>query len=313
MEFLNKNYVVAIGGTNIDIIGKSFQSIILDESNPSEINYSPGGVIRNIAENISLLKNECYLISVFGDDHFGNFIKTNSIDAGINIQNSLTVQKVQSSSYISVHNKNGEMFVALSNTDILDHLTPEFLEKKTQLITKASIIVIDANLSDKTLKYIFKKYSDKVIFADPVSVKKARKLKSYVNRIHALKPNTSETKILFNLEKIDKRSLKTISDTLTKKGIKRLLISLGQYGAISYNNGIIKNIFLPNTSVKNVTGAGDALLAGLIHGYLKNWSWDYSVIFSLAMANVSTQSSFTINKNITEKKIKKYIKDNKIK
>ena len=35
-------------------------------------------------------------------------------------------------------------------------------------------------------------------------------------------------------------------------------------------------------SVKNSNGAGDALMAGLVHGHLKDWSWDYTVKFAIS-------------------------------
>jgi len=75
MNNLKKDYIVAIGGSNVDILGKSNNKIVLNESNPSEIIITPGGVVRNIAENIVLLKNECHLITVFGNDDFGNYLK----------------------------------------------------------------------------------------------------------------------------------------------------------------------------------------------------------------------------------------------
>ena len=46
-----KNYAVAIGGSNIDILATPKCKIIPKDSNNSEISISPGGVVRNIAEN----------------------------------------------------------------------------------------------------------------------------------------------------------------------------------------------------------------------------------------------------------------------
>ena len=71
----SNEYVVAIGGSNIDIIGQPYEKLIFKNSNKSKINLSSGGVIRNIAENLSKLNSKCHLITVFGNDDFGSFLE----------------------------------------------------------------------------------------------------------------------------------------------------------------------------------------------------------------------------------------------
>ena len=53
----------------------------------------------------------------------------------------------------------------------------------------------------------------------------------------------------------------------------------------------------------NVTGAGDALMAGLVHSYLKEWDWEYSVKFSLGAAYLATCSLETVNNNLNERNV----------
>ena len=309
MNNLKKDYIVAIGGSNVDILGKSNNKIVLNESNPSEIISTPGGVVRNIAENIALLKNDCHLITVFGNDDFGNYLKKESVNKGIKIDNSITIKNAESAIYISVNNHHGEMLVALNNTTILNNLTPNFLKTKESILLNASAIVIDANLSQETINFICKEFKHKYIFADPVSLKKSKKLKKHLGSINIIKPNLSEAKFLLGVKEINKNTLNKVSDRLKKLNVYRMIISLGKKGVISYENDKIKSISLPRQRVNNVNGAGDALMAGLIHGYINHWEWDYTVLFSLAMASLSTQSPNTVNFKITEASVKKYLKE----
>ena len=46
-------YVVGIGAANLDVHGRSINSIKLRDSNPGRLNMSAGGVTRNILENMS--------------------------------------------------------------------------------------------------------------------------------------------------------------------------------------------------------------------------------------------------------------------
>lgn len=53
-----KDYVVIIGSANIDVAGYSHESLNYADSNPGKIKFTPGGVGRNIAQNLALLGNK---------------------------------------------------------------------------------------------------------------------------------------------------------------------------------------------------------------------------------------------------------------
>lgn len=306
----SNKYVVTIGGSNVDIISRSKKKILIGESNISEIDLTAGGVIRNIAENLCHLKHSCYLITVFGDDEFGNYLKNNCKNSGININHSLNTKLGNTATYLSVNDHTGEMLVAANDTKILENLTPEFLSSKKSLINDAEAIVIDSNLSKNTIKYILNNFKNKFIFADPVSKTKSSKLKKYLSFINVIKPNLEEAKFLFDLKSIGTGDLKALSLSLSKKNVEKIIISLGSKGIISFNNGEIKKILTKKQRVQNVNGAGDALMAGLIHGHLKNWEWDYNVKFAISMANISLQSKSTVNSDLSEKKVFKFLNEN---
>ena len=309
----SNEYVVAIGGSNIDIIGQPYEKLLFKNSNKSKINLSSGGVIRNIAENLSKLNSKCHLITVFGNDDFGSFLKNNLKHSLVKVNHSLTIKSAKTSTYMSVNDSNGEMVVALNDTKIIDHLTPEFLKTKEKTINNSRAIVIDANLNEEVLAYIFSNFKKKYIFADPVSVSKCEKLKKYLKNINVLKPNLEEAKFLFNLKQNSKDYLSEISSSLSKLHIEKLIISLGDKGIISYNNGEIKNIPTIKQDIINVNGAGDALMAGLIHGYMKNWEWDYTIKFCISMASIALQTNDTVNPNLTEKKVLNFLNENILK
>ncbi|WP_422487302.1 PfkB family carbohydrate kinase [Gudongella sp. DL1XJH-153] len=66
-----QNKVAVIGGINMDIAGFPHGQLIPGDSNPGKTMLSPGGVGRNIAENIALLGNRVEMYSVVGDDMYG--------------------------------------------------------------------------------------------------------------------------------------------------------------------------------------------------------------------------------------------------
>ena len=66
-----EDYITIIGAVAIDIFGVACGDLVNQISNPGRIRTSLGGVGRNISENISRLGKKVELITVFGDDVYG--------------------------------------------------------------------------------------------------------------------------------------------------------------------------------------------------------------------------------------------------
>ena len=68
--------VYVIGGVNMDISGTPAAPLRAGDSNPGRITLSPGGVGRNIAENLRLLGRKVSLITIMGEDTYAGVIRT---------------------------------------------------------------------------------------------------------------------------------------------------------------------------------------------------------------------------------------------
>ena len=55
--------VVVIGGANLDLVGRPSHGLVAGTSNPGHIRVSPGGVGRNVAENLGRLGVPALLLS----------------------------------------------------------------------------------------------------------------------------------------------------------------------------------------------------------------------------------------------------------
>ena len=119
-----------------------------------------------------------------------------------------------------------------------------------------------------------------------------------------------EQEFLAGIKNKTKKNPEDIAQKLSQKGLKRFLISLGEKGVFAYNDKIGKYYESELLSFKNDTGAGDALLAGLVHGHLKGWSWDYTIKFSLITANFALKVKETVNSNLNERDVLKVLEEN---
>ncbi|WP_456294941.1 PfkB family carbohydrate kinase [Vibrio sp. AK197] len=304
---------VVIGGANMDLCGKASVPLLNGDSNPGTVNHSPGGVARNIADNLARLGSKVELISSIGCDQWGDQLISACQEAGVGVAHLLRSQHGRTATYLSIHDSNGEMQMALNDMRVLEELNAEQLAKHKSLIDHSDLVVIDANLSEDALGYVFNCLTQARIYVDPVSANKARKLKPYLSQIELLKPNLMEAELLSGIRYKTDADLPRIGDALHALGVKNLVLSLGASGIYASNQQDTLR-FMPNTeNVNNVTGAGDALMAGLAHADLHTWSWPQSIEFAFACAAMATQSSNTINPRISERAVQRFMETTHVK
>ena len=78
-----KKYILVIGGSNMDLLGTPKNRLIMEDSNPGIVRSSPGGVARNISENLAHLKVETKLLSAVGKELFGKQIIVVTLKSGV--------------------------------------------------------------------------------------------------------------------------------------------------------------------------------------------------------------------------------------
>lgn len=81
---------------------------------------------------------------------------------------------------------------------------------------------------------------------------------------YLVKPNREEARALTGLALNTEEELITAARSILKMGVQIAVISLGAEGLLACAEGSVNRIRPPQVSEKNPTGAGDALLAGLL-------------------------------------------------
>lgn len=144
-----------------------------------------------------------------------------------------------------------------------------------------------------------KSHKDKVFFLDTVSTAKAMKVKEYIGYFHTIKPNILEAEALSGIKICSEDDCYRASNYFLDKGVKRVFITMGQNG-VYYNDGFEKkHLDAPHINVVNATGAGDAFIAALALGYVKNFGIDYTARFAQAASVLALSHEDTINPELT--------------
>src|SRR5699024_53560 len=263
-------YAVIVGGANIDIQGFPKEDLIYKDSNIGNVGISLGGVGRNIGENLVKLGIDTKLISVIGKDINGERILKSGRDTGINMEDTLVLRDKDTSVYLSILDKQGDMELAISSMDIYDYMDIAFIQTKRSLIEGANLCIIDSNIPKDVIEYMVKNFRNIDFFLDTVSTAKTRKIKDLIGYFHTIKPNKLEAEILTGIEINNLEDLKNAARLLHEEGVQKIFITLGEYG-VFYSNGIVmEHIKSPYVEITNATGGGDAFVAALAYGYVND-------------------------------------------
>ena len=293
-------YVTVVGGMNMDIGGRPYKKLVAKDSNPGAVRMSPGGVGRNIAHNMSLLGLDVRLLTAFGDDVYAQKLAAVCGELGIDISQSPVIPGGHTSTYLFVNDESGDMQLAVSDMDIYDHLTPQVLQSRRQLLDGSQVVVLDTNLPAETVAWVAKNCRAP-IFADPVSSAKAEKLRPVLGRLHTLKPNRIEAELLSGVAISDDASLRRAADALLETGLHRVFISLGADGVFAADrSGQVLHLPAPEGNIVSTTGCGDSFMAALAWAYLQGSDLERSARAGLAASTITMASADTISAAMSE-------------
>ncbi|AZR73125.1 hypothetical protein BBF96_06840 [Anoxybacter fermentans] len=297
---------VIIGGTVMDLRGQPANNLQLYTSNPGFLQQTPGGVGRNICENLLRLGLKPLLITIVGDDPIGNSLLQHSKKIGLSTEGIIQLTDQRTAIYLAILNETGELHTAIADMKIFDELSPRLVLTHTEKILKSPMIIMDTNLPKNTLAAVSELCNEKNIplWIEPVSVEKSRKLKGLFKNITYISPNLDELASLAEISIQTERDIKKAIKILLDKGIQHILVTMGKRGVILANSKkFIPFPALP-TRVVDVTGAGDAFVAGVIYGLLKGLPLEKAVPYGLITAKMTIETNKTVspqlNKNVIE-------------
>ncbi len=283
--------ICVIGGANVDITATSAQAFRFADSNPGSVHVSWGGVGRNIAHNLVLLGDDVELLTIFGGGLFGPVIEASCRDLGMRTEHCGTAREGTNSFFVSINNADGELVGGVADMNATEGMTREWLRERLEVINKAHAVVADANLSPSALGWLIDN-CDKPLFIDAVSVAKAPRIADAVElsrkkSFFALKSNALESQVLGSLPGVS---------------IKRRYVSAGAEGLRVEENGRLYEFPALPCIVRNVTGGGDALFAGIVHAG-PGASVEESARWGLECARCAVESPDAVSNEIKNIKI----------
>jgi pseudouridine kinase len=265
--------VIVIGGANMDFKCQSKAPMVLRTSNPGRMTATVGGVACNIARNLARLGVPTALFSVVGQDEFGDRILRELRAAGIDASMTLLSGR-PTGTYVALLDHDGDMTAALSAMDAMEELTAQRIAARAAALAQARMVVADCNLEQAALLRLAELCAGaKVPLAiDAVSTRKAERLRPLLKArlpIHLLALNRDEAAILAGGKAQSDADLKRAAGILHRMNVTHALIGLSGRGTYAASAGAAGTLVRPfPVALSDVTGGGDAALAGAIFGLL---------------------------------------------
>ena len=293
-----RDRVVCIGNATVD---RTF-ALIVDArrgtKNPAVARpIAFGGVARNVAESLARLGVRVSLIACVGDDDAGAAILADARALGIDVSDCVITAEYPTPQYAAILDIRNDLVLGASDMRAIEALPPGEVVARRDAGDVAWTFV-DCNLTADTLRAAIAapRRPGHRLAINTVSVVKATRLPADLHGVDLLFCNTIEAQAyLATGEAAPER----LAQALYQRGAHTTVMTMGDAGAIVTGAAGDARIATVPARVADVTGAGDALIAGTIYGMLAGASEADAVRMGMAVAALAVEAPVPVNPALT--------------
>lgn len=298
--------VIVVGAANVDLEAAISGPVALGDSNIATFRRGAGGVGRNIAENLARLDVPVALLTVFDDGPDGRWLAAHTAAAGVDVDAALHLPDA-ASTYLAVVDADGELVIGANDMRAVAHVDADMIDDRWDLLAIAEVVVVDANLPTATIRHLAATFPASRLVAEPVSAAKAQRLRPHLGWLDLVKPNRGELAALADHTIAGPADVDPAIDELLRLGVGTVCVSLGEHGVVIATPD--ERLRLPAIAapVVSVTGAGDAMTAGLVLGLLDDADLRGVARRGQAMAALTAAVADTVATDITNDRLRRLL------
>ena len=262
--------IVVIGAVFVDIKGYPYAQYIPGGRNVGNVIQVHGGVSRNIAEDIGNISLHPIFLSLSDHTGTGTDVLDRLEEHGVNTK---YMQRTEDGlgTWLAVFDNNGDVVASISKRPDLSEVTALIREKGDEIFSQADSVALEIDMEEDVLDLVFA-YAEKYnieVYAAVSNMSIAMERRNYLKRVGCLVCNLQEAEMYFahHLDGLSTPELTEVLAMLVKKArIRRMVITLGNEGAVYIGDEEAGSIEAPRVDVIDTTGAGDAFFAGVVIG-----------------------------------------------
>lgn len=268
--------IACIGALNWDRKLRLAQALQPGTSNPAQLLAgNAGGVAFNVARHLARLgsdaaqRSQVRLVSAWGDDPEGQSLQQAAHLAGVELLG-LCRERQASGQYTAVLQPDGELALALADTQVLQQLPETFWALAESTVRRSDAVVIDLNLPAAGVQRlcVAARSGGTPLALVAVSAPKMAHLPTDLRGVDLLLLNRDELAAVAQHSALPDGDAVTVWSHLQARGLRALLLTQGADGAtLCLPDGLHPQAAPQRVDALDVTGAGDALSAALLHAW----------------------------------------------
>jgi pseudouridine kinase len=175
-------------------------------------------------------------------------------------------------------------------------LVPEALEEAAAEHSTADAWFIDANLPPQSVAWLAAR-DPRMLAANAVSVPKARRLHSILDRLDFLVANKEEAAELAGSD----GDAISVGLSLHAAGVDVVAVTIHEEGVVIVAAGEATALEALSADARDVTGAGDAFTATMLHGLLRGRDPVKAARVALGAAAITLEADASVAAELSEK------------
>lgn len=284
---MEKKGVLVVGSSNMDLV-----VTVKRFPDPGETIFGnrfemfPGGKGANQAVCAARLGCKTIFIGKMGNDNFNEKLSQTMTESGVDLSNLFVDEKEHTgTALITVESSGQNQIIVISGSNM--KLTPEDIESKSFLFEETSVVLTQLEIPIETVirTAILAKQNDALFILNPAPA--ASIPENLFPLIDFITPNENELELLTGIAISDNNSIERAAKLLLHKGIKNVIVTLGNRGCMLINESVTKIYPVIKVKVIDSTAAGDAFNGALASSLSEEHSIDEAIEFANKVASVA--------------------------
>lgn len=272
MRVADKKKICVIGSLNVD---QSMNVVAFPKKGETVmgkgLRYANGGKGANQAVAAGLLGGNVEMLGCVGNDNFGRLQAENLKASCVKADNLKVTDEDATGMAVIYIDENGDNCIVLAS-GANGHCDISYIKEHRDVIASSDYILLQMEIPFDAVEYaVDAAYAlDKQVVLNPAPAPETPYADAFLKKLTYITPNETELAKLTGLKCETEEEIKAASETLLNKGVKNVLVTLGERGVMLTNES--GSVIYPTCPKKPVdtTAAGDtfngAFLVGLSEG-----------------------------------------------
>lgn len=263
--------ILVVGSLNMDMTLEMKEMPSLGETIlGSSLKYAAGGKGANQAYAAGSLGENISMLGCVGDDDFGRAQAASLGSRGVDVSGlKITREKTTGVASIYVDSRGDNSIVVIPGANM--ECDVAYLQEKEEAIKECDYILLQMEIPYESICYAVNKAHEfgKTVILNPAPAPDSI-ADEVLCKLDYITPNETELLKMVGGTELDVDSMKQYARVLLKKGVKNVLVTLGERGSLLVNDSVEQVYEAKKVRAVDTTAAGDcfngAFLVGLAEG-----------------------------------------------